>query len=216
MVFKMMNLEELKAQRASQVDEAALTMPPQRQLFVTQSRILARRVQEYFEKMLSSSVNSRKAVSESEEAAPESKKEQDHDDMMDLDDEDDEERADLPKKFCELEDRHFPLFLTVDQLCRLLEGDCNLTFKRGPRTREHRRAEQWSHTAVVDKDMDVADEDEDFVTDQTSAAGAKGSSLAQSSMVTYDTFLYAYWAHLPQTLTKGLGKSISNIKQIID
>lgn len=78
-----------------------------RQVFVTQSRVLAQRVQEYYQNLVSttSSTSSREA-------------DQSQDDehvLADLDDED-ASAFGLPPKYSMLEDKHFPLFLTYDQV----------------------------------------------------------------------------------------------------
>lgn len=204
MVFKMMNYEVLRMQQAAQ-DASTLPKRHIRQLFVTQSRILAGRVHEYFMNMLLSHRTGRKTPQELELLAQRNKPVKEREEMPDLDDEDDE-RTDLPKKFSELEDRHFPLFLTVDQLCKLLEADCNLSFKRRPRTREHRRAERKSYSAeVVDRDMDIVDNDTDLNTDAIPNSPATEAFSEKATMVTFDVFLYGYWPRFPQPLTKGLG-----------
>ena len=203
MVFKMMNYEMLRMQQATR-GASALPKRQLRQLFVTQSRILAGRVREYFSNMMLSHTTGYKTPQELERLAQRNKLVKEEEEMPDLDDEDDE-RADLPKKFSELEDRHFPLFLTVDQLCKLLEADCGLLFKRRPRTKEHRRAEQRSYTVeVVDRDMDIVD-NEGLSTDAIPSSPATEASSDKAAMVTFDVFLYAYWPHFPQPLTKGLG-----------
>jgi hypothetical protein len=204
MVFKMMNYEMLRMQQATQ-GTSTLSRRPLRQLFVTQSRILAGRVQEYFMKMMLSHTTGQKSHKELERLAQRNLVKEGHE-MPDLDDEDDE-RADLPKKFSELEDRHFPLFLTVDQLCKLLEADCDMSFKRRPRTREHRRAEQRSYTAVViDQNMDIVNDDDDVSAGGATYSSTTGEVAEKASIVTFDVFRYAYWPHFPEPLTKGLGK----------
>ncbi|KAG8902416.1 hypothetical protein FRC00_008567 [Tulasnella sp. 408] len=47
--------------------------------------------------------------------------------LLDMD-EDAEDNGSLPSKFSELNDSHFPVFLTYDQLCKLLEADYELQF----------------------------------------------------------------------------------------
>ncbi|KAG8937466.1 hypothetical protein FRC00_005252 [Tulasnella sp. 408] len=51
--------------------------------------------------------------------------------LLDMD-ENAEEEGVLPAKFSELDDSHFPLFVTYDQLCKLLEADFNLEFNPSP------------------------------------------------------------------------------------
>ncbi|GJE94233.1 hypothetical protein PsYK624_104010 [Phanerochaete sordida] len=81
-----------------------------RQLFVTRSRHLARKVEESFTSLgLASATNSRE------------------DAELGLVDEDEEARrhTPLPRKLSELTDDHFPLFITTDQLYRLFAADFN-------------------------------------------------------------------------------------------
>ncbi|KAJ6456165.1 hypothetical protein C8R45DRAFT_1187129 [Mycena sanguinolenta] len=86
-----------------------------RQLFVTQSRILAEKVEEHFSKLsvgyqLSTSVDHTAKAKTSPFA------------LVDVDDEVNW-RSDLPQCFSDLQDQHFPLFVTFDRLCGLLEND---------------------------------------------------------------------------------------------
>lgn len=76
-----------------------------RQVFVTQSRVLAQRVQEYYQSLVSSASSHRAERSQDEEHI-----------LADLDDED-ASAFGLPPKYSMLEDKHFPLFLTYDQVC---------------------------------------------------------------------------------------------------
>ncbi|KAF8588487.1 hypothetical protein K439DRAFT_1335105 [Ramaria rubella] len=177
MVFKMMNYEMLKIQHAAQ-EAPVSSMPPFRQLFVTQSRILAKRVQDYFTKMMLSNTTEYQTPQDLERLAEHNQRIQEREDMMDLDEDDDNERIDLPKKFSELEDHHFPLFLTMDQLCKLLEADCGLSFKR-------------------------PDED-NVTTDAVTSPTTFGGSAPKASAVTFDVFKYAYWPRFPEPLTRGI------------
>ncbi|KIJ45080.1 hypothetical protein M422DRAFT_207261 [Sphaerobolus stellatus SS14] len=201
MVFKMMNYEMLKTQQSKGDSSNAVQY---RQLFVTQSRILASRVQDYFHKMMISSMTGLKNAADLERLAQQNHPEKENGNMMELEDDEDDERADLPKRFSELQDHHFPLFLTVDQLCRLLENDCNLSFKRGPRTNEHRRAEKTSYTLNVDRNMDLEDKDDESANEDAEQTRMVNRSSSKSPIVTFDTFRYGYWPHFAQNLTKGL------------
>jgi hypothetical protein len=78
-----------------------------RQVFVTQSRVLAQRVQEYYQNLVRSSSESLNKVTKSVD-------EEEHV-LADLDDED-AGAFGLPPKYSMLEDKHFPLFLTFDQV----------------------------------------------------------------------------------------------------
>ena len=97
MLFKMIGLEKAAAETGNKV----------RQMFVTQSRVLAGRVEEYFKKLQSSS-----GPGGADKTATKEREK----DLLELDDEV-EDDSHLPAKWSELEDRHFPLFLTFDQVC---------------------------------------------------------------------------------------------------
>ena len=86
--------------------------PRPRQVFITQSRVLAAKVQEYFAKLMLSLETA--TYSPEELRATEADAEQE----MELVDQDDNERwrSDLPEKFSELLDDHFPLFITYDRV----------------------------------------------------------------------------------------------------
>ncbi|KAG8902422.1 hypothetical protein FRC00_008573 [Tulasnella sp. 408] len=92
---------------------------PLRQVFVTQSRMLAHRVEQDW-KRLQQDQQKDTNLTHSRNPAPFS--------LTDLD-EDAEEDEVLPAKFSQLEDSHFPLFLTYDRLCKLLEMDYDLQFR---------------------------------------------------------------------------------------
>ena len=98
----------LLVERTYQLAEPGTPRP--RQVFVTQSRILAKKVKEYFKTLARalhvSTQSSDQLVGSQELAADE-----DNDLNIALDDIKDWYK-DLPSKFSELEDRHFPLFVT--------------------------------------------------------------------------------------------------------
>lgn len=78
-----------------------------RQVFVTQSRVLAQRVQEYYQNLVF-------AASATSSLGAEQAQDEEHV-LADLDDED-ASAFGLPPKYSMLEDKHFPLFLTYDQV----------------------------------------------------------------------------------------------------
>ncbi|KIY43108.1 hypothetical protein FISHEDRAFT_54171, partial [Fistulina hepatica ATCC 64428] len=115
MLFKMFGIE-----RTYQVVCHQDTLPKPRQIFVTQSRVLAIKVQEAFAKLIKSlSVEGRSK--EEILALAKEKKVTETNALIDYDEED--WQSDLPTRFSMLEDDHFPMFVTFDQLCKLLEGD---------------------------------------------------------------------------------------------
>ncbi|KAG6837416.1 hypothetical protein C0991_003022, partial [Blastosporella zonata] len=78
------------------------------------SRVLARKVEEYFLKLLESlKVASQSPTDLLKHALAKRNQEIEEDNLVDLDDEENW-RSDLPRKFSELQDSHFPLFLTFD------------------------------------------------------------------------------------------------------
>jgi len=86
--------------------------PKPRQVFVTQSRVLATKVEEYFTKLMSSF--------EAAACSPEELRELEKDGEQDIEfvDQDDNKQWGLgiPERFSELRDEHFPLFTTYDQV----------------------------------------------------------------------------------------------------
>ncbi|KAG8926817.1 hypothetical protein FRC01_008332 [Tulasnella sp. 417] len=106
MQFRMLVLE-----RAAQKSGRRL-----RQMFVTQSRMLANRVQQYWIKLQQNEDDTDDASQQKFSSFS----------LLDLDEGAEEDV--LPSKFSELDDSHFPLFLTYNQLCKLLEADYGLKF----------------------------------------------------------------------------------------
>ena len=105
MLFKMLSIQRTWQQYPD-------IGPKPRQVFVTQSRVLATKVEEYFSKLMSSLGAA--AYSPEELRAMEKDDEQE----IEFVDQDDNEqwRSDLPERFSELQDEHFPLFTTYDQV----------------------------------------------------------------------------------------------------
>ena len=209
MLFKMLSIQRTWQQYPD-------IGPKPRQVFITQSRVLATKVEEYFGKLMSSL--------EAAAYSPEELRmiDQDVEEEADLVDEDDNDqwRSDLPERFSELQDEHFPLFITYDrvrisllpknpispfceQLCTMLQNDIG----RG------------NHNGgfIIPK----TDALEDEVTSPTSpslpqksrlraGSGSTSSSdymqQSRKGFVSYGEFLASYWDHLPQTFTRGLGE----------
>lgn len=109
MVFKIFGIERLA--KSLQLDG----QKKPRQVFVTQSRVLAGRVKEYYDKLTGFLDTASKSLEELKHIESKAQDSQQADDMHDPED-DEEWRGDLPKRFSELEDRHFPLFLTFDKV----------------------------------------------------------------------------------------------------
>ena len=107
MLFKMLGIERAYVLRKD-------SMPKPRQIFVTQSRVLAGKVEEYFSKLLDS-LSTAKRTREELAQFVKSKRQQNEEGLVDIDD-DQTWRADLPSRFSQLRDEHFPLFLTFDSV----------------------------------------------------------------------------------------------------
>ncbi|KAF7306321.1 UvrD-like helicase ATP-binding domain-containing protein [Mycena indigotica] len=92
-----------------------LSARPVRQLFVTQSRTLADKVGEHFRHLISGyrpTAVARNLIASKIAGRALVKRE-----------ERDKLRDDLPSRYSELQDHHFPLFISFEQLCVLLEND---------------------------------------------------------------------------------------------
>ena len=208
MLFKMLGVER---------SSASLSPKKLRQVFVTQSRVLAERVQEYYAKMAKSSGAGDRSEGEIKQRA--TQRSQAEKELIELDDEDDSQSG-LPKKFSELTDGHFPLFLTFDkvcscpdtllartvlslsfQLCQLLEADFGLRFKRKAQTPEQKRAlRRFELCKVDDVPLDLASEDL-----QEMRRHVEQKRVEEELKINYHVFRSLYWPHFPQNLTKGLG-----------
>ena len=191
--------------------------PKPRQVFVTQSRVLASKVEEYFTKLLSSL--------EAAGYSPEElrAREKDVEQEIEYVDQDDNQqwRSDLPERFSELADEHFPLFITYDrvrissysnhsilklrdQLCTMLQND----IRRGndndgfiiPETHVL-GGEATSPTSPTSPQMSRL---------RVGSGSASASDYMQQlrrGFVSYGEFLASYWDHLPQTFTRVLGEN---------
>ncbi|KAI0809044.1 hypothetical protein BC629DRAFT_1437282 [Irpex lacteus] len=183
MIFKMLGIERAHEFVHAACDEEA---PRPRQLFVTQSRVLAEKVEEFYDKLVIEQAAAHRTARESTKLATR------HCKWVDeaLVDEDEEELycGPLPRFFSQLTDEHFPLFITFDHLCRLLEADIN---------RARSRREDDSLDPLHEEDSgNKPDESADYMLQR------------RESFVSYITFLRDYWGHLPQHLTKNLDPAL--------
>ncbi|KAI0247856.1 hypothetical protein BJV78DRAFT_1285222 [Lactifluus subvellereus] len=145
-VFKMFGIE-----RAWQ--NQGCVGPRPRQLFVTKSRLLAEKVEEEYVSLLYSLSATPEALQYVHERIQQwntRRKE-----IFNLEDVEDT-RDDLPEKYSELRDGHFPLFVTMDTLCNLLEADMKPTAgpSRSRNSRSQKRNTKWhSRTNLVTFDV---------------------------------------------------------------
>jgi hypothetical protein len=108
MLFKMLGIERT----SRKIGDRKI-----RQVFVTQSRVLAEKVEEYFNNMIQSYAGELQSAEELEWRA--SRRKEAEKDLVELDEEDDS-LSNLPTRFCDLEDKHFPLFVTFDKVQSIL------------------------------------------------------------------------------------------------
>ena len=105
MLFKMLGIQRTWQQHPD-------IGPKPRQVFITQSRVLATKVREYFAELMISL--------DATTYSPEELRVMEKDVKEDIEfiDQDDNEqwRSDLPERFSELLDEHFPLFITYDRV----------------------------------------------------------------------------------------------------
>lgn len=90
------------------------TIPRPRQVFVTKSRVLATKVQESFDRHYASFIDDLPGTPERRTRLY--GQGQSYRPMISAE-EQAEWDSDLPRRFSELEDRHFPLFITFNQVC---------------------------------------------------------------------------------------------------
>ena len=111
MLFKMLGI-----QRTWELYGDAMGTKP-RQLFVTQSQVLAKKVEEYYAKLHQSHLTAHLSPAELQEMASTNPTRRER--MVD----EDEEifyTSTLPRRYGALEDSHFPLFLTYNHVSRML------------------------------------------------------------------------------------------------
>ncbi|KIN94542.1 hypothetical protein M404DRAFT_380086 [Pisolithus tinctorius Marx 270] len=113
MLFKMLGI-----QRAWQLQSESSGMPRPRQIFVTKSPVLANKVEEYFVKLLESLSLAGYTLEELARLQPRNMDLE----LVDTDDVPDAQSG-IPQRYSELEDHHFPLFLTFDRLARMIAAD---------------------------------------------------------------------------------------------
>ncbi|KAI0762352.1 hypothetical protein C8Q74DRAFT_1336826 [Fomes fomentarius] len=186
MLFKMLGIE-----RSWETFREALPRP--RQLFVTQSRVLAEKVEEYFTKLFESLSTAGQTNSDLVNIVARRKRQQE----QGLVDQDEEvwHRGDLPQRFGELTDEHFPMFLTYDQICRLLETEFH-----------HLNEERQKNEAVTQSIQDAIE----FRGSSSTSEGWTSDRIQKhrESFISERVFCTEYWPHFPQGLSKNLDPTL--------
>ncbi|KAH9855777.1 hypothetical protein C2E23DRAFT_901145 [Lenzites betulinus] len=180
MLYKMLGIE-----RAWQTGLGEDAGKP-RQLFVTQSRTLANKVEEYYRKLQLSLSTTHIIPSELKRIATHMGAVRTRSRLIDSD----EElywRSDLPQRYGALTDEHFPMFITYDHLCRLLENEFDATLAAGdtPTRRQRLLRDAFRHG---DRKLSVVHD--------------------VDGILQYGAFRAMYWSHFPQDLRKGLNPNI--------
>lgn len=117
-MFKMVGIERIWHTLSAE-DKASTPRP--RQVFITQSAVLAEKVQEYFRKTFSTIEAEHVSLEDIETLAARLAQDRKAGDLINKDEEE-EYREDLPKKFSELKDEHFPLFVTYHRVSWQIVG----------------------------------------------------------------------------------------------
>ncbi|CEL56912.1 TPR and ankyrin repeat-containing protein 1 OS=Mus musculus GN=Trank1 PE=2 SV=3 [Rhizoctonia solani AG-1 IB] len=113
LIYKMRTIEQMNTTRGN--------YQPMKQLFVTRSRVLAQHVEATYQGLVEFTEIALKSAEELKEMAKKSREDPDRA-LVEFDSEIDL-RNDLPERFSDLQDSHFPLFISFDKLCALLEAD---------------------------------------------------------------------------------------------
>ncbi|KAF9231324.1 hypothetical protein BU15DRAFT_82545 [Melanogaster broomeanus] len=189
MLFKMLGI-----QRAWEMQTSGTAMPKPRQIFVTKSRVLASKVEEYFTKLLESLALAGYSLEQLKQM-----KDRNTTQVEELVDPDDvpEDQSGIPMRYSALEANHFPLFVTFDKLARMIVAD--IVTEILSRKDKDREAQDRGSEA---QDMDHEAHEKEREAQR--AAKLFIETYDPESFVTYDTFSRTYWPHFPQPLTKGL------------
>ncbi|KAF8336964.1 uncharacterized protein EI90DRAFT_93924 [Cantharellus anzutake] len=185
MLFKLLLWE--KAQRSNLLDRPG----PIRQMFLTQSHVLASKVEEDYQKLF---VAARIGTASGSKGRSRTRLAERH--ITELDEEAHVDHSGLPEKFSDLKDEHFPLFLTYEQLRRMLENEYGIqsSTSLSQCSRKDARSASSKHVPLLELDDDSWDP---FGPPQ------KGYRDYDKN-VTFDLFKSQYWIHFDQQKIKGL------------
>ncbi|KAI6137063.1 hypothetical protein F5141DRAFT_66140 [Pisolithus sp. B1] len=142
MLFKMLGIQRAWQLHSEGFDISRPDLPRPRQIFVTKSSMLANKVEEYFMKLLESLSLAGCTL---EELARLNSRHADRG-LVDNDDAPDTQTG-IPQRYSELEDHHFPLFLTFDRLARMIASD--IFDADHPETKHIAKLFMHSHDAEV-------------------------------------------------------------------
>ncbi|KAL4065819.1 hypothetical protein V8B97DRAFT_1114496 [Scleroderma yunnanense] len=194
MLFKM-----LATQRAW--EKAPETRKP-RQIFVTKSPILAAKVEECFTNLVDSIALagfSQEELRELRSRTNDEKRRRLIDPLNATD-----YRPGTPRKFSELEDHDFPLFITFDQLARMIAADLQMELSGLNAQKELSELDAQKEPSKLDAQKEHSELDANDPATYILPKVVDG----EDSFVTYNIFKGAYWPRLPQPMTKKLAPSL--------
>ncbi|CAE6529326.1 unnamed protein product [Rhizoctonia solani] len=188
-VFKMLGIEKMY--------EWAKDEKP-RQVFITQSPELAQRVQEYYRALVQTDSN--QSTTSNQLATG---KEQVLADLRD----DGVESFGLPSRYSLLEDKHFPLFVTFDQLRSLLEEDYKFDFGRIARSQASARRFDPDFRVEIGNE---SAQNQEYINEKLLPAVLTMERIKENehASITFEIFAVAYWPHFDQRLTKDLDPAL--------
>ncbi|KAG8753172.1 hypothetical protein FRC11_007661, partial [Ceratobasidium sp. 423] len=188
-VFKMLGIEKM-------YEWAGEEKP--RQVFITQSPELSQQVQAYYRALVQTYSD--------QSTLPNQQATGDEQVLADLRDEDVESFG-LPSRYSLLEDKHFPLFVTFDQLCSLLEEDYKFEFGRLARLQASARLFNPEFRVEIGNESAV---NQAYINDRLLPAILTMDKIKENkhASVTFEVFAVAYWPHFDQWLTKDLDPAL--------
>ncbi|RHZ88681.1 hypothetical protein Glove_21g295 [Diversispora epigaea] len=166
-----------------------------RQIFITVSYNLCRRVEKYFNGLLEAVAFARKTAADYNEYVrkrEESDEIEEKDEILEEDDEE-EELSKIPNSFRLLNDNHFPLFITYEKFSKMLEGTYGIDVLKFTKQKKH---------AVEDDDDDLYNnEDEEF---HHRSSILNLSDASWHHFIDYNLFQKKYWPRFSDYYRKKL------------
>lgn len=187
-LFRLLGIEETYKHEPKKV----------RQLFVTKSPLLAYKIKDYYLRL--SATYGASSLTRQDMAAIKTKR---ADDALDLVDAAEMQNA-LPPRWSDLNESHFPLFLSFAQLCSLIEADLGIN----KISHADILAERKNAKKTMSKKRDEPDAIDDMQT-QLFAPGSNDMPAADVRnawvhQVDFAAFVKHYYPHFDQSLKKSL------------
>jgi hypothetical protein len=166
-----------------------------RQIFITVSYNLCRRVKDYFNKLRESAVYAGKSQDELKDYARRKENEGDiidteSDDTLLEEGDEDRELGDIPNSFRQLTDDHFPLFITYEKFSKMLQGTYGIDAKK------------FTTQTKLDTDNYAANEEEEEEFRPRSSTNVSDASWYH--FVDFNLFQSKYWPRFSDNYRKKL------------